>query len=87
MTQTVGFVRDVIIKDLKNLTNVIDQVHNMHNVLDQSPITLTTTTYAFHRFLWHLLCNFEDSGCFKQLKCSEYINIISAWKSGQLTGN
>ena len=49
--QTVGFVCYIIIKDLKNLTNVIDQVYNMHNVLDQSPITLTTTTYAFYRFL------------------------------------
>jgi len=36
----VGFVCDVIIKYLKNLTNVINQVYNMYNVVDQLPITL-----------------------------------------------
>jgi len=37
----VGFVCDIIIKDLKNLINVIDQVHH---IVDQSPITTTYDT-------------------------------------------
>ena len=42
-SQMVGFVCDVIIKYLKNLTNVTDQVHDM---VDQSPITTYNIKHA-----------------------------------------